>query len=166
MIQGPGSVFKEEVTITGDLFCILAGHFLTLTVSNSFSPFFNNRIALTFTLCVISRRLSDVFLSRQTSPQSYIYSFCSETEDVLPRLQRQICKRVIFLLTELFQMLGAVRFGKSSDSHQWTWIPSQSLTETILLEVDLPGINASLQNLKVSLERTETKQACIVLIVI
>lgn len=50
-------------------------------------------------------------------------------------------------------MLGAVRFRKGSDSHQWTWIPSQRLAETVLPEVDLPGINASLQNFKVSLEQ-------------
>lgn len=56
-------------------------------------------------------------------------------------------------------MLGTVRFRKGSDSHQRTWIPSQRLAETSLPEVDLPGINASLQNLKVSLEQKQNKHA-------
>lgn len=83
MIQRPGSVFKVEVTMPGDMLCILAGHFLSQTVNNSFSPPFHNRMTLAFTLCVKSRRLGDVFLSRQTRPQS-------KTEGALPRLQRSL----------------------------------------------------------------------------
>lgn len=58
-----------------------------------------------------------------------------------------------FLLTELLQVVSAIRLRRGRDSHQWTRIPSQCLAENILAEVDLLGVHAFFQNVKVSLEQ-------------
>lgn len=62
-------------------------------------------------------------------------------------------KRVLLLLTELLQMVGAVRLWPGSDGHQWTGIPSKRLAENLMPKIDLLGVHALFQNVKVSLEQ-------------
>lgn len=58
-----------------------------------------------------------------------------------------------FLLTEPLQVVSTTGLRHGRDGHQWTRIPSQRLAETILAEVDLLGVHAFFQDVKVSLEQ-------------